>query len=82
MKLTNTVARIVEPEVHHGRIVTNNHSIQGGVGTATESSGGGSVGINCYAQPLMTQLEHICRLVGGEGKTFVDGRDGARSLAP
>ena len=62
-------------------IVTNNCSIQGGGGTATESSGGGSVGINCYAQPLITQLEHFCRVVGGEEKPLVDDRDGARSLA-
>ena len=60
---------------------TRNYSIQGGGGTTTDSSGGGSVGKNCYAQPHITQLEPFCRVVGGEEKPLVDGRDGARSLA-
>jgi predicted dehydrogenase len=31
--------------------------------------------------PLKSQLEHFCRLVRGEEKPIVDGRDGTRSLA-
>jgi predicted dehydrogenase len=32
-------------------------------------------------QPLRSQLEHFCRVVRGEERPLVDGRDGARSLA-
>jgi predicted dehydrogenase len=33
------------------------------------------------ADPLTSQLDHFCRVVRGEEKPLVDGRDGARSLA-
>ena len=33
------------------------------------------------ADPLKSQLEHFCRVVRGEDKPIVDGRDGTRSLA-
>lgn len=33
------------------------------------------------ADPLMSQLEHFCRVIRGEEKPLVDGRDGMRSLA-
>jgi len=33
------------------------------------------------ADPLKSQLEHFCRVVGKQEKPLVDGRDGTRSLA-
>ena len=33
------------------------------------------------APPLVSQLEHFCRVIRGEEEPLVDGRDGARSLA-
>jgi predicted dehydrogenase len=33
------------------------------------------------ADPLMSQLEHFCRVVRSEEKPLIDGRDGTRSLA-
>ena len=33
------------------------------------------------ADPLISQLEHFCRIVKGEEKPIIDGRDGTQSLA-
>ena len=33
------------------------------------------------ADPLASQLEHFCRVIRGEERPLVDGRDGARSLS-
>ena len=33
------------------------------------------------ADPLTTQIEHFCRVIKGEERPIVDGRDGARSLS-
>ena len=33
------------------------------------------------ADPLTTQLEHFCRVIKGEERPIVDGRDGTRSLS-
>ena len=31
--------------------------------------------------PLVSQLEHFCRVVRGEEKPLIDGRDAAKSLS-
>ena len=31
--------------------------------------------------PLISQLEHFCRVIRGEESPLIDGRDGARSLS-